>query len=135
MERLEELNKRFAIEPLVQLLDAQLVFSSPGQAEVSAAVREGFLVGGGIVQGGIITTIADFAGVYAAMSVIPAGHTPAQHIDITFLRPIMRGETIRASGLVTEQTRGSVWTKVNVFGSADSKRRAFATIHFVKPKA
>jgi len=138
MQRLEELRLRFHEEPLGKLLSASLDELADGLAVVSVPASEGTTIVGGVVQGGITTVVADYAGVYAAMTRISAGHTPAAHISIHFLRPIKQGETMRARARVENESRGSLVVSVDVYASdrpGDSgKRRACATILFSKPR-
>lgn len=138
MTRLEELKLRFQEEPLAKLLGATLERLEDGSAVVRAAAEEGTTIVGGIVQGGITTVLADYAGVYAAMTRIPEGHTPCAHINIHFLRPIRLGETMRAVARVENESRSSLIVSVDVHASNSargrSKRMACATILFSKPR-
>ena len=138
MHRIEELKKRFEKELSKTKMGASLDELSEDFAVVSAPVTPDMLIVEGIVQGGIITTIVDFAGVYAAMTRISSGHTPAAHIAIDFVRPIKFGEIIKAVANVTIiETRSSLWVDVIVYGNSDIKNdkiRAHAKIHFTKPK-
>lgn len=133
MDRLEELRQRFAQEPLANWLGARLESLADGQAAVGAPVRDDFLIVGGLVQGGVITILADYAGVYAAMSRLPTGHTPASQISISFLRPFKRDETIQASAEVVGETRGQLLVLIEVRGGG--KLKAQATIVFAKPRS
>ena len=75
----------------------------------------------------------DFAGVYAAMTRIPDGHTPAVSLSIHFLRPVKLGETVTAKAKVINDSARSILTLVEVSGS-DGKLKANATISFSKPR-
>jgi len=132
-DRLKQLELRFGSEPLGKLLDARLEFLAPGHARLSAKARDEFLIVGGFVQGGVTTALADYAAVYAAMSVIPDGHTPAMQISIQFVRPVGRGEEVTVEASVVDQTRTTVATSFDVLGS-DGKRKAFGTALFAKPR-
>jgi uncharacterized protein (TIGR00369 family) len=139
MTRLDELRSRFQEEPLGKLLGAKLDELEDGSAVVSAPASEGTTIVGGIVQGGITTVLADYAGVYSAMTRIPAGHTPAAQISIHFFRPIRLGETICAKARVENESRSSLFVSVDVYASDHpgewGRRRACATILFSKPRA
>src|SRR3989344_318660 len=134
MGRLEELRQRFKSEPLGIHFGATLGHFEAGHAVVSVNVKDEFLIVDGIVQGGITTAIADFAGVYAAMSKLETGHTPAMNINIYFLSPIKTGETITAVADVINESRRTILTRVDVFNQ-DRENKAYATILFAKPKA
>ena len=135
MDRIGELKERFTQEPLGIALGAVLTHLSPGKATVCVPVRDDFLIVDGIVQGGVTTVVADFAGVYAAMADLPSGHTPAGQIAIDFFRPFKAGDTMYAEAKVVSDTRSSLWVHVTVTGDDFSKPKAFARIHFSKPKA
>ncbi len=134
-DRLAQLKERFYKEPLGCELGAELRMLRRGYAVISLDVQDWFLIVDGIVQGGIITTLADFAAVYAAMSYIPAGHTPAVRLDISCLRPVKAGDVMTASArVVTEtETRGGLTVQVTV-RRMDGKYAAYGTITFSKPK-
>ena len=132
-QRLKQLRSLFTTEPLGRSLGARLIGLKRGWAAVSAVARNDLLVSVGIVQGGVIAAVADYAGVYAAMSVIPAGHTPAARININFLRPISAGEDIVAVARVVDETRTTVSVAFEVTGAA-VRRKALGTILFVKPR-
>ncbi len=132
MTRIAELKSRFEQEPLGQLLKARLEVLEDGRAVIAVPAGSELTIVGGIVQGGVTTAVADYAGVYAAMTRIPSGHTPAVQISINFLRPVGLGETMRAEARVVNESRGQVVASVEVRGS-DGKLKAVATILFAKP--
>jgi len=132
-KRLRQLRSLFTTEPLGRSLGAKLIGLKRGWAVVSAVAKDDLLVSVGMVQGGVIAAVADYAGVYAAMSVIPAGHTPAAQLNINFLRPISAGEDIVAVARVVDETRTTVAVAFEVTGAA-SRRKALGTILFFKPR-
>ncbi len=132
MTRIEELRSRFAQEPLAQLLGARLEVLEDGLAVIAARVKPELTIVGGVAQGGVTTAVADYAGVYAAMTRIPSGHTPAVQISINFLRPVGSGETMRAEARVVNESRNQIVTSVQVRGQ-DGKLKAVATVLFAKP--
>jgi uncharacterized protein (TIGR00369 family) len=137
MDRIGELKERFEQEPLGRALGAELTYLGPDRAMVKVPVRDEFLIVDGIVQGGITTVVADFAGVYAAMADLPSGHTPAGQITIDFFRPVRRGEVMHADARVVQRTRGTLWVDVNVNGdvaTCNGELKAFARIRFSKPR-
>jgi len=132
MTRLEELRSRFEQEPLGQLLEARLEVLEDGRAVISVPAKPEMMIVGGVAQGGVTTAVADYAGVYAAMTRIAAGHTPAVQISINFLRPVGLGETMRAEALVVNESRRQIVTNVEVRGR-NGKLKALATVLFAKP--
>lgn len=133
MSRLEELRSRFEQEPLGRLLEARLEVLEDGRAVVAAPAKQEMMIVGGIVQGGVTTALADYAGVYAAMTRIPSGHTPAVQISINFLRTVVLGETMRAEARVVNEGRNLVVTSVEIC-SQDGRLKAVATILYAKPR-
>jgi len=132
MTRLIELRTRFGQEPLGRLLQARLEVLEDGRAVVAAPAGPELMIVDGVAQGGVITAVADYAAVYAAMTRVPAGCTPAVQISVNFLRPIGAGETMRAEARVVSDSRSQVVTSVEVRGD-DGKLKAVATILFAKP--
>lgn len=133
MDRLTELRQQFAAEPLATGFGATLDALSDGEAVISYVAKDEHAIVVGIIQGGITTVIADYAGVYAAMTRIAAGHTPAKHIAIELLRPVRPGETISATARVIAETRASIVAAVDV-RDALGVQKALATVAFAKPK-
>lgn len=134
MERLSELKQRFFQEPLATSFGISLERLADGEAELKLTVKAEHGIVGGIAQGGVTTVLADYAGVYAAMTRIPSGHTPAKHIAIDLLRPVLVGDTVRAVARVVAETRSTLIVAVEVAGE-DGRQRAYATVTFAKPKA
>ena len=132
MTRLIELRTRFGQEPLGRLLQARLEVLEDGRAVVAAPAGPELMIVDGVAQGGVITAVADYAAVYAAMTRVPAGCMPAVQISVNFLRPIGAGETMRAEARVVSDSRSQVVTSVEVRGD-DGKLKAVATILFAKP--
>lgn len=132
MTRIDELKSRFEQEPLGRLLGARLEVLEDGRSVIAVPARDELTIVGGVAQGGVTTAVADYAGVYAAMTRIPSGHTPAVQISINFLRPVRLGETMRAEARVVNESRNQIVTSVEVRGP-DGKLKALATILFAKP--
>lgn len=133
MDRLTELRQRFIQEPLAASFGLTLERLADGEAELRLVVKDELSIVGGVAQGGVTTVLADYAGVYAAMTRIPAGHTPAKHIAIDLLRPVRVGEAVRASARIAAETRSTIIVVVDV-AAEDGRQRAYATITFAKPK-
>lgn len=133
MDRLSELSQRFAQEPLAAFFGLRLLALSAGRAEIALLVRPEHAIVGGTAQGGVTTMLADYAGVYAAMSRLAVGHTPAKHIAIDLLRPVAVGENVTAHAAVEEETRSSLFVAVRVTDDA-GRVKALARIAFAKPK-
>ena len=84
--------------PIFKLLGIRLVKLEVGSAVLEMPVKEEHTHNGGIVQGGVITVLADSAIAYAVRSAL-ADDADQTSIDlkINFIRPVAAG-TIRAEG-------------------------------------
>ncbi len=139
MDRLEELKLRFKQEPLGKMMDATLETLDYGRAWVSVPIKPEYLIVDGMIQGGITTVIADFAGVYAAMSLIPEGHTPAAEIIIDFLKPTrLEHKVVVARAEVFQETERSIWVNfvvaISLKANIKLETLAMGRRHFKKPK-
>ena len=134
MDRLIELEQRFVQEPLAKAFGLRLDSLENGHSRISMTVKEEQTIVGGVAQGGVTTVLADYAGVYAAMTKIAVGHTPAKRIEIGLIRPVRLGETVSATANVVVETRSMLIVAVDVTGD-DGRQKAYATIEFAKPKA
>ena len=133
MDRLQELSAQFSSEPLAVMLEAKLDKLENGVAVISAIARDDLLIVSGIVQGGVTAILADYAGVYAAMSSIPAGFTPAANINIDLIHPIRGGERFTAWARVVSEGKNSIRTEVDVT-TGSGLLVAAARIVFAKPR-
>lgn len=133
MDRLTELRLRFAQEPLATGFGVSLDALADGSAALSYVAKDEHAIVGGIIQGGITTVVADYAGVYAAMTRIAAGHTPARRISIELLRPVRPGDVLIATAIVVAETKASVITSVDV-RDANGAQKAVANVTFAKPR-
>lgn len=66
-----DLHERFAGTPCNRFLGLQLVACSPARAELLLPVRPEFLQEEGVVQGGLLTALADTAAVYLLHPFLP----------------------------------------------------------------
>lgn len=135
-ERISALYARFREEPFAKTLGAVLVNCTWGSAELCVdAVPEHVGIVGGVAQGGYTTSLADYAAVYAAMSVIPEGHTPCKRITVDLLRPVMVGEALTVFGEVVNESATEILVQATVHAPGmDDRPKALVTLVFAKPK-
>ena len=133
MNRLDELRARFGEEPFAQALQAKLEDLDEGLAVVSLLVTKELVIVERIVNGGFLATLGNSAGVYAAMSKIPAGHTRALHLDINFEHPAKEGEIIKGVAHVKNESGNFILVLFEVLNS-EQKLLAYGTARYVKPK-
>lgn len=142
MDRLKELQDWFGTAPMTEKFPMRLDGLGHGFAEVSMEVERGYLVVAGekmIVQGGVLAVLADGAAVLAAMSILPAGHTPLVNISCEIRSPTTLVDfRLMASAKVRTQDQKRIWVDVTVYGMSASSGgdniKAVATGQFAKPK-
>ncbi len=80
--------QNFACAPVNAWIGHRLLRCAPGSASVELAPRREHLQETGIVQGGVLTALADSAAVYAVVPALPAGATvTGTQAHMLFLRP------------------------------------------------
>ncbi len=132
MDRLEELREKFGQEPYAKTLGAVLEELEPGLAVISLTLTPPLAIASGVAQAGVTLSLGDYAGVYAAMSVLPAGHTPASDGGGYFTRPVKLGQTMRAVARVEDETKHVIVVRVDI--TAGGKHVAGQTWKYAKPK-
>src|SRR2546425_7839821 len=90
----------FQRQGIMRLLGARISKYEIGHVEISAPNRPKLSQQDGYVHAGVMATLADSAGGYAALSLLPRGsRVLAVEFKLNFTRPAM-GEIIRATGKV-----------------------------------
>ena len=113
----------FRRAPVTALLGQELLRCADGVAEVRLVHRRDFEQGFGVTHGGIVATIADTAGFFAAASLVGAGLATVE-FKINFVAPV-RYETLLAHGTVVHRGHRLLLCQVNVTG-AEERHVAFA---------
>lgn len=87
------IGRGFEKSPVHRLLGFELVARTPSGAEIRMPVRREFIQEEGVVQGGILTALADAAAVYVLLPDLPAdqGMTSIE-LKLNFLRPAVEGQ-------------------------------------------
>lgn len=110
--------------PIFELLDIRLLKLEPGYCLLELPVRKELTHNGGIVQGGIITTLADSAIAFAVRSALPddTGQTSID-LKINFIRPISSGTVTCEAWLMHLGSRTAVGESIvlNEQGKAMAK--------------
>jgi len=79
--------------PLAVSLGMRILEARNGYVKMAYTVGEAFTQGNGVVQGGIVSAMLDFAMVFAAFSMTPAGTTVATiSLTTNYFRPARTGE-------------------------------------------
>jgi uncharacterized protein (TIGR00369 family) len=107
--------ENFNNQKTMQWIGAQLTDVRPGYAEVSMQWREEFTQQSNTVHGGILTTIGDNAGGYAAWTLEP---NDANMLAVEFKINLLgeaKGDPIIARGNVVKQGRTLTITRVDIY--------------------
>jgi len=105
----------FNSQKVMQLLGAKLTEVRPGYAEVTLPWREEFTQQSGVVHGGILATIADNAGGYAAWTLEPNdGNVLAVEFKINLLAAA-KGDKMVARGHVVKRGKSLTISRIDIF--------------------
>ncbi len=89
----------------MRLFGARITKYEPGRVEISAPNRPRLSQQDGYVHAGVMATLADSAGGYATLSLLPRGsRVLAIEFKLNFIRPAI-GNTVRATGRVRKLGR------------------------------
>lgn len=104
----ERIQASFDRQKFLTLLGAKLETVEPGRVTISCKRREDLTQQQGFLHGGVVTSIADVACGYAALTVIPEDHEVLSvEFKINLLRAVT-GNQIMATGTVLKPGRSLV---------------------------
>ncbi|MFZ5658296.1 MAG: PaaI family thioesterase [Pseudomonadota bacterium] len=111
--------------PFLEHMGARLVDLGEGRARVGLDIEAWHLQHLGFVHGGVISTLSDNTGWYAAMSKLPAGRTSVTtEIKINYLKPA-QGRYLEARARVLRRGKTLAFVVVEVY--CDEQMIAYAT--------
>lgn len=111
--------------PFLDHIGAVLIRCENGDAEVELKTQPYHLQHLGFVHGGVISTLMDNTGWYAAVSNLAEGYTSVtMEIKINYLKPAS-GKTLKAVAAVKRQGRSTSFVTIELFD--EEKLVAFAT--------
>jgi uncharacterized protein (TIGR00369 family) len=113
----------------MNLIGARLVTVEPGVVEITLPYRADLTQQNGYLHAGVVTTIADSACGYAAMSLMPAeAGVLSVEFKVNLLRPA-RGQSFLARAEVIKAGRTLTVVRADVFALAeDAERQLVATM-------
>lgn len=118
----------FARLTLMHTIGARLRSVTPGEVEIELPVREDLTQHTGFVAAGILTTIVDVAGGYAAMTLMPAGATVLTvEYKVNFVAPA-EGERMIARARVAKAGRTLSVCTGDVFAERAGRETLVATM-------
>ena len=118
----------FARQGLLRTLGAELMNLELGRCVIALPFAEKVGQQQGFFHGGVIGAIADTAGGYAALTLLPVGsEVLTLEFKINFLRPAA-GDRLSAEGIVLRAGRSVCVTRVDVFAERDGQRALCAAV-------
>jgi uncharacterized protein (TIGR00369 family) len=118
----------FGRQKIMGWLGAKLVRVAPGECEIQLPFKPELTQQHGYFHGGIIGTIADSAGGYAAFSLMPLD---ASVLTVEYKMNLLapgNGDLLVARGRVLKQGRTLVVTRVDAFVAKDGRETLCATL-------
>lgn len=112
----------FSRQGFMGLLQAELASVSPGACTICLRYREDLSQHHGFFHGGVIGTLADNAGGFAAASLVDAG---TEVLTVEYKLNIVapgKGAQLVAEGHVVKNGRSLIITRIDVFAETDGQR-------------
>lgn len=106
-------------EPLYKMLHIRLTKIGDGSSEVSVIVPQRFFRMGGVVQGGALTAIMDYAGGIAGLTVNDGADQVTQELKINYLRPLSK-MPLTCKANVLKSGKRAIVIRIDLF-DADGK--------------
>lgn len=103
--------------PMAQALGTRImrVDTGAGEVELAFAPHELFVQGAGVLQGGAVGAMLDFAMAFAVLAALPGGHSCATaNLNVAFVRTAPQGR-YRAIGQIERQGRQLAFTRARLF--------------------
>jgi uncharacterized protein (TIGR00369 family) len=93
-----------------------------GEITLSFEPQALFIQGAGVLQGGAVSAMLDFAMAFAVMATLPAGQSCAtSSLNISFLRPAPKGRYV-AVGETERRGKALAFTRARLFQEGASER-------------
>jgi len=136
-DHLSHVTNSFRLQGVMKLLGVRILQVQKGSVELSARNRPQLSQQDGFVHAGVLATLLDSAGGYAALSLLPPGsRVLAIEFKINFTRPAI-GEVIRAVGRVRRLGRRIAVCELEAKIKQDGKWNVCAwgsqTVYCVRP--
>ncbi len=127
-EQAQAVRASFARQGLMRTIGAQITALETGRCVIELAFSPEVSQQHGFFHGGIVGAMADSAGGYAAMSMMPAASDVVTlEYKMNFLRPAA-GEVLIAIGTVLRAGRSVTVTRADVFIISGGERRLCAAM-------
>jgi uncharacterized protein (TIGR00369 family) len=118
----------FAHQNALALVRAQITEVAPGQVEIRLPHWDGILQQHGYIHGGVLGMVADSAGGYAAMTLVPAGSSVLTvEYKINLVAPA-DGDQLIARGRVLRSGRTLIVTEAQLYAVAAERETLCAVM-------
>jgi len=125
---LAQVHAAFARQGFAGLLGAEIVALSPGACDIACAFRADLTQHHGLFHAGVLTTLADNACGFAALSTLPENaEVLSVEFKASFLRPAA-GQRAIARAIVLKPGRTLTFCRADVFVGADGTETLVATM-------
>lgn len=114
----------FAANPMASAMGTRLLTldSAGGTIRLQFAPEGVFLQGAGVLQGGAVAAMLDFAMAFVVLAVLPAGHScTTAEVKVSFLRAAPHGRYI-ASAEIMRRGRQLAFTRASLTPADDPER-------------
>lgn len=121
------IRQSFGRQGLMKLLDARLTLIEPGHVQISMPSRPEVSQQHGYIHAGATSAIADTAGGYAGLTLMPrTSEVLTIEYKLNLLAPAT-GDRLEAEGTVLRSGRTLTVCRLEVFAIQDAERRLIAT--------
>ena len=118
----------FARQSIMSTIGASILYVRPGEVGIELAMREGLGQQNGFAHAGVVTTIADSACGYSALTLAPVGmDVLSVEFKVNLLSPAT-GERLQARGRVVRAGRTITVCAADVFGLSGDEEKHVATM-------
>jgi uncharacterized protein (TIGR00369 family) len=114
----QRIEASFALQGLMRVIEARIAEVAPGRCVIEAPFRKTLTQQHGYLHAGVLTTLADNACGYAALTLLPPGQEVlTAELKVNFLRPargvlaIARAEVLKPGRTLTV-ARAEVWMRM-----------------------
>lgn len=124
----QRVRESFGKQGLMETLGARLDAVAPGRVEIALVPRPEIMQQHGFVHAGAVSSIADSAAGYAALSLMPPGAgVLTTEFKINLLAPAI-GDRLIARGQVVKAGRTLTLAQAEVFSRAEGRERLVALL-------
>jgi uncharacterized protein (TIGR00369 family) len=125
----EVLEQAFEPHLLSGAMGVQVLSCGGGKARLRLPFRPQFLQNMGVVQGGVVATLADMTMAWAVLSAVHPRHAPTVDLTVSYLRPVTE-QDLECEAVVLRAGRSVAYARADVV-NADGVLVAAASASFL----